>query len=122
MPSQPLAMIAKNSPNNVIRNDLPPLPVQRYSQFFGLPTQATANAMFDRVDEWLRRLAADNGETYSIKLMHSKAEFNPNYLKVPVAEDVDGDASVVVNNPAVMSTFTETTAQTDLSVSLSVPR
>lgn len=65
--------------------------------FFGLPTQATANAMFDRVDEWLRRLAADNGETYSIKLMHSKAEFNPNYLKVPVAEDVDGDASVVVN-------------------------
>ena len=27
--------------------------------FFGLPTQATANAMFDRVDEWLRRLAAD---------------------------------------------------------------
>ena len=44
--------------------------------FMGLPTQATTNAMFDRVDGWLEKLAENQDEKFSIKLMHGKAQFN----------------------------------------------
>ncbi|MGJ3775134.1 CRISPR-associated helicase Cas3' [Limosilactobacillus fermentum] len=68
--------------------------------FFGLPTQATSNAMFDRVTDWLAKVAKDDDAKLGIKLMHSKAEFNPTYadLKIPQAHNVEGEGSVTVNS------------------------
>lgn len=71
--------------------------------FFGLPTQATTNAMFDRVEEWLKVLAQTQDENFPIKLMHSKAQFNQEYQSLPNAIDMSNDddksdGSVVVND------------------------
>ncbi|APU46539.1 CRISPR-associated helicase/endonuclease Cas3 [Limosilactobacillus fermentum] len=83
--------------------------------FFGLPTQATSNAMFDRVNDWLAKVAKDDDAQLGIKLMHSKAEFNPTYadlkmhskaefnptyadLKIPRAHNVEGERAVTVNS------------------------
>lgn len=66
--------------------------------FFGLPTQATANAMFNRVDKWLSEIATDQKEKLQIKLMHGKAQFNEEYRNIPNADNIeDGSSSVVVN-------------------------
>ena len=69
--------------------------------FMGLPTQATTNAMFARVEAWLEILSKSQDENFQIKLMHSKAQFNQQYLKLPnalnVYGDTDEDGSVVVN-------------------------
>lgn len=65
--------------------------------FMGLPTQATSNAMFDRVDDWLESEAKTQDATFSIKLMHSKAKFNQRVLKIPRAENVQGSGAVVIN-------------------------
>lgn len=66
--------------------------------FFGLPTQATANAMFNRVDNWLSGIATNQKEKLQIKLMHGKAQFNEEYRNIPNADNIeDDDGSVVVN-------------------------
>lgn len=66
--------------------------------FFGLPTQATANAMFNRVDKWLSEIATDQKEKLQIKLMHGKAQFNEEYRNIPNADNIEDDSgSVVVN-------------------------
>lgn len=66
--------------------------------FFGLPTQATANAMFDRVDNWLGNIAKEQSENLSIKLMHGKAQFNQKYHNIPDADDIETDEGAVVVN------------------------
>ncbi len=45
--------------------------------FFGLPTQATANAIFDRVAEWGRK--QPEGNQISIRLAHGMADMNETY-------------------------------------------
>lgn len=70
---------------------------QETGLFFGLPTQATANAMFDRVDAWLKGMAQRSETSYSIKLMHSKAEFNESYQQIPSANQVGDEPPVVIN-------------------------
>ncbi|GAA3635786.1 CRISPR-associated helicase/endonuclease Cas3 [Lactobacillus hamsteri] len=73
----------------------------RNSLFFGLPTQATANAMFSRVDTWLSNISKDQGLKLPIKLMHGKAQFNSEYESIPHAENVaidEDDGAVVVNS------------------------
>lgn len=59
-------------------------------------------------------LAAGNAhaEGFHLKENSVKAQGRTN----AGAGSAKGDASVVVNNPAVMSTFTETTVQTDMSI------
>ncbi len=47
--------------------------------FWALPTQATSNAMFARVLDWLERLPAQDGEPVSAALVHGKAALNPDY-------------------------------------------
>ena len=56
--------------------------------FFGLPTQATANALFDRVMAWAQRQSEDAVQT--IQLCHRMATLNPDYrdLLEGVPEDV----------------------------------
>ncbi|MFD1124164.1 CRISPR-associated helicase Cas3' [Lentilactobacillus raoultii] len=66
--------------------------------FMGLPTQATTNAMFGRVSDWLKLLAKSQGENFPIKLMHGKAQFNENYSKLPNASNIDNAGAVVVNS------------------------
>ena len=69
--------------------------------FFGLPTQATANGIFDRVRAW--------GESQTkcipatIKLAHGAAELNESYAQLMkyggsmASLDVDGDSGMMVN-------------------------
>ncbi len=47
--------------------------------FFALPTMATGNAMFPRLLEWLKRLPAPEGVSYSVQLAHSKAALNDDF-------------------------------------------
>lgn len=69
--------------------------------FMGLPTQATTNAMFDRVDDWVAFLAKQQAENLQIRLMHGKAQFNHKYQALPSAANIydtdDGLGKVVVN-------------------------
>ncbi|KRL00527.1 CRISPR-associated helicase/endonuclease Cas3 [Liquorilactobacillus capillatus] len=66
--------------------------------FMGLPTQATTNAMFARVEDWLESLAKMQDENFAIKLMHGKAEFNEDYRQIPNASNIDDEGAVVINN------------------------
>ena len=48
-----------------------------------LPTMATSNAMFSRVEEWLKTVPDSKGELMrSMQLLHSKAALNPGYSKL----------------------------------------
>lgn len=70
--------------------------------YIGLPTQATTNAMFDRVNEWLQNIAEEENEHVSIKLMHGKSMFNQTYSNLPHAENIvdedDDSGTVTVNS------------------------
>ncbi|WP_179394519.1 CRISPR-associated helicase Cas3' [Lacticaseibacillus absianus] len=69
--------------------------------FFGLPTQATSNAMFRRVSAWLDVQATQQGGHLSLELLHGRAKFNEAFRALPhaqaVAQDDDEPAAVVVN-------------------------
>ena len=56
--------------------------------FYGLPTQATSNAMLPRLASWL---AAEQGR-YGLKLMHSKAN------SVKAYQDLDKNNNVFINH------------------------
>lgn len=66
--------------------------------YIGLPTQATTNAMFERVNDWLKVIADNQEDNISIKLMHGKARFNKVYSSLPNAENIDDDGAVTVNS------------------------
>jgi len=71
--------------------------------FMGLPTQTTTNAMFDRVEQWLKELAETQSENFQVKLMHGRAQFNQKYQDLPQAENTydddghDKPGEVVIN-------------------------
>lgn len=48
--------------------------------FFGLPTQATANGIFDRLMEWAKTQSEDM--VHSIRLAHGMAELNEDYRQL----------------------------------------
>ena len=48
--------------------------------FFALPTQATSDAMFPRLIEWIEKL--DLTEPQSVRLAHGKAQFNDDYTEL----------------------------------------
>lgn len=70
--------------------------------YIGLPTQATTNAMFDRVNDWLENIAEEENEHVSIKLMHGKSMFNQTYSHLPhvenIADEDDAHGAVTVNS------------------------
>ena len=48
-----------------------------------LPTMATSNAMFARVEEWLKAVPDSRGRSIqTMQLLHSKAALNPDYSKL----------------------------------------
>ena len=68
--------------------------------FFGLPTQATANGIFDRLLAWAKTQSQD--VVHSIRLAHGAAEFNENYLQLfpgraVTQEDDIGEAGISVH-------------------------
>lgn len=62
-----------------------------------LPTMATSNAMFARVEAWLKELRrAIDADIQSIRLLHSKAELNDDFMRLarwPTSSMGDGNAS-----------------------------
>lgn len=68
--------------------------------FFGLPTQATSNSMFSRVESWLEKLAEYHDTSQSLRLSHGKAALNDdmNELRRTTKWSDEGDQdSVFVN-------------------------
>ncbi len=75
--------------------------------FFGLPTQATSNGVFPRIEQWLEQLSCDDPElenSYRPRLVHGKSALNQSVNLPPAEEmaeniDVDGsnDGSVLIN-------------------------
>ncbi|TPR19564.1 CRISPR-associated helicase Cas3' [Apilactobacillus timberlakei] len=67
--------------------------------FYCLPTQATTNAMFSRVETWLDKLSEEDDENKDIQLVHGKSALNENFTKLPHKIDIDNDldAGVMVN-------------------------
>lgn len=47
--------------------------------FFGLPTQATANGIFKRLEDWAEKRAKEENAVMAIRLAHSMAELNEKY-------------------------------------------
>lgn len=68
--------------------------------FFGLPTQATANGIFERVVQWAQLQSCDF--VHSINLAHGNAEFQPVFSELKnggmVQTDYDGESGLVVNS------------------------
>lgn len=94
--------------------------------YMGLPTQATSNAMFARVEQWLSKIGIEENKNLSIRLMHGKSQFNSNFTDLPKAENVDPDetnGSVVVNSwfsgkKSILDEFTVGTIDNLLLMSL----
>ena len=47
--------------------------------FFGLPTQASSNGIFPRVESWVDSLGQENQEKLSLRLSHGKAALNEEF-------------------------------------------
>ncbi|HQE02721.1 MAG TPA: CRISPR-associated helicase Cas3' [Bacillota bacterium] len=62
---------------------------QRSGVFFALPTQATSDAIFPRMLEWVKHLETDSEHT--IMLAHGKAQFNKDFQGLKF---LDGVASI----------------------------
>lgn len=50
--------------------------------FFGMPTQATSNGIFKRLERWAEGISEDDGAVHSIKLAHAAAELNDDYREI----------------------------------------
>ncbi|MDR1464953.1 MAG: CRISPR-associated helicase Cas3' [Oscillospiraceae bacterium] len=66
--------------------------------FFALPTQATSNGVFTRLEKWVRRVVPED-DRQTIQLVHGKAQFNEAYRSIfqgtlTEAEERDGAAFV----------------------------
>lgn len=68
--------------------------------FFGLPTQATANGIFERVAQWASLQSYD--AVRSINLAHGNAEFQPVFAELKnggmLQTDLDGESGLEVNS------------------------
>ncbi|MDD7363425.1 MAG: CRISPR-associated helicase Cas3' [Peptoniphilus sp.] len=89
----------------------------RSGLFFGLPTQATSNSMFTRIEEWLEHTVS--GEV-SIQLAHGKAALNRDYAKLlGKGRHIDVDAGEGTNGNVVANAWfrgKKTTALDDFVV------
>ncbi|MDR3344779.1 MAG: CRISPR-associated helicase Cas3' [Oscillospiraceae bacterium] len=59
----------------------------RSGVYFALPTQATANGIFGRFEDWCKKVCGDYKQTdslpHTIALAHGKAAFNPDFQAIP---------------------------------------
>ena len=61
--------------------------------FFGLPTQATSNGIFSRVEDWLKHCEGEK----SIRLIHGKAQLNDQFANLPKSRNIHDEDSIGVN-------------------------
>lgn len=66
--------------------------------FFGLPTQATSDGIFPRINNWIRKIAVETGDDKSIQLMHGKAQYNDSFQRLKNVENTYGEEGNVVVN------------------------
>lgn len=69
--------------------------------FFGLPTQATANGLFNRVKHWAEKQSED--ETHGIRLAHGASALNAEYQELfrgtaQIAQDANEEGGLIVHN------------------------
>lgn len=69
--------------------------------FFGLPTQATANGIFERVVQWAEIQSSES--FHSINLAHGNAEFQPAFVNIQrnipqIDEDGDEESGLVAHS------------------------
>lgn len=94
--------------------------------FFGLPTQATSNGMFPRVNDWLHEMLQASDMKASIRLKHGKAELNDVFNDIAKCVNIDDNIneSVIVNEwfsgrkTAVLDDFVVGTVDQFLMVAL----
>lgn len=65
----------------------------RSGLLFGLPTQATSNGIFPRINAWLNSVAQDSEEKLSIRLVHGKAALNEEFTNIPNGNNINIDES-----------------------------
>lgn len=70
--------------------------------FFGLPTQATSNGIFPRIKQWLNSIYKDSKSKNELRLIHGKANLNPEYVKLTnagnIASDIENGYEAFVTN------------------------
>lgn len=100
---------------------------QHNGLFFALPTQATSNSMFTRIDDWLNQIVDNNPTTtpthLPLNLMHSKAKLNQEATSLPVTRNIAGQSAVVTNSwftgkKSILVEFTVATIDHLLSMGL----
>ncbi len=64
----------------------------RMGIFFGLPTQATSNGVFPRIESWWKSIYQDSGNQSGLRLVHGKANLNTEYVKLTSASHIDDDS------------------------------
>lgn len=71
--------------------------------FFALPTQATSDAIFERLLNWLARMPADlNSTVHTVALLHGRAGLSKAWGELPLSRGVEG---VGVDDDAQSETF-----------------
>jgi CRISPR-associated endonuclease/helicase Cas3 len=67
--------------------------------FFGLPTQATSNGIFPRINHWLEKVDKSYFENSSLQLVHGKAFLNDDYTSLAKNIDIDQglEGTVIAN-------------------------
>ncbi len=66
----------------------------RKGVFFGLPTQATSNGIFPRIEKWLHSIYKDSDSKNELRLIHGKASLNSEYAKLTNANSIDNDGGL----------------------------
>ncbi|MDO5028612.1 MAG: CRISPR-associated helicase Cas3' [Bacillota bacterium] len=73
--------------------------LNKSGMFFGLPTQATSNAIFPRIAHWLTSVSGDFGDSLPIRLSHGKSELNEDFKHIKDNIDIESgmEGSLLVN-------------------------
>ena len=61
--------------------------------FFGLPTQATSNGIFKRIEQWTENIKGNNSDHFSIQLVNGKAALNTDFIELLKGNTINMDDS-----------------------------
>lgn len=67
--------------------------------FFGLPTQATSDGIYSRIQSWLSNISKEKSEIVSVQLTHGKASLNEEFASLARNINVDEEeqATLIAN-------------------------
>lgn len=85
---------------------------------YTLPTQATSNALFDRVKDWLSHLGTT---PHSLRLVHGKAAFNPSYQALKSNPHFEVNPWFTRHQTALLDDFVVATIDQLLQLALKSP-